>query len=437
MFLEQNPHVDYAALTAAVEQELRRPPGTRVPPAPLHTLRVETAPPGASPAWVQRLGERLQRWPRLHRFAHGCWRKGLAALPALSRRPLLFYSLRWMRWLATLPRLADWVGAHQARLDEAGAALQRQAQTQAQLHDQLRTEAERQDARAAQLQDALAEGLAQAASERARLEARQVLMHETLAALMQETARLKAAPGTPRPASGADGETRPAAPLSATMARFYQDFEDAWRGAPETIRARVAHYLPPVQAARAGTTEAPFADLGCGRGEWLAVLSEAGLVAFGVDSNSAAIERCRAQGLSVAEADLLDWLRRREAASLGGIGALHVVEHLPFETLVDVLDEALRVLRPGGVLILETPDPANLLVATHSFWLDPSHLRPIPADLLAFTVRSRGFADVQVERLHPADEDLRFPPGDAVGDRFNTLLYGPQDYAVIARKAAG
>ena len=117
-----------------------------------------------------------------------------------------------------------------------------------------------------------------------------------------------------------------------------------------------------------------------------------------------------------------------------GRSALHVVEHLPFEVLVRTLDEALRVLRPGGLLILETPDPANIMVATGSFWLDPSHLRPIPADLLAFTVRSRGFEAVEVERLHPVDESLRFTAGHEVGDRLNTLLYGPQDYAVIARK---
>ena len=440
MFIEQNPHIDYAALNAAIDAELKRPPGPLQPPAPLHTAVAETSPAPEAPASAvaSSIGLRLQRWPHIYRLARKVWHGMRSTLTAVRKRPALHYCVRWLRWQLSLPKLADLVAAQAVQADQQRAVLLRLEHTLNQHQTVLQAEIERIDKR-------LGKQLHANAAEHARIEGRVVLLHESMDNLQQawqrfrmETAQLQAT--QLQTANGGVGvgvgvaDTAASPPLSAVMDQFYQDFEDAWRGPQALIRERVAHYLPRVTAAGAGTPDAPLADLGCGRGEWLAVLSEAGLTAFGVDSNATAIARTQALGVTAFEADVGQWMSARAPQSLGAISALHVVEHLPFEVLVRVLDEALRVLRPGGLLILETPDPANIMVATSSFWLDPSHLRPIPADLLAFTVQSRGFEAVEIERLHPVDESLWFAPGHEVGDRLNTLLYGPQDYAVLARK---
>lgn len=434
MFLEQNPHIDYAALKAAVEAELQRPPGRVPPPAPLRTPLANTSPaPGLPQSTVaSSIGARLQRWPRVYGLARKGWHGLLAAMVAIRKRPVLHYCVRWARWQVSLPKLADLLAAQAAQADQQRAVLLRLEHTLTQRQNVLQAEIERMEHR-------LGTHLSANTAEHARIEGQAVLLRESLDNLQQVWQRFKSEAAQVRTA-GTQAKTSTSvssaagAPLSTVMDKFYQDFEDAWRGPQAVIRERVAHYLPRVTAAGAGTPDAPLTDLGCGRGEWLAVLTEAGLTAFGVDSNATAIARTQAQGLTAFEADVGEWMSARASESLGAVSALHVVEHLPFEVLVRTLDEALRVLRPGGLLILETPDPANIMVATSSFWLDPSHLRPIPADLLAFTVRSRGFEAVEIERLHPVDETLWFTAGHEVGDRLNSLLYGPQDYAIIARK---
>lgn len=431
-FVEQNPHIDYAALTAAVAAEAARPPGERPAPAArtLVTGAAVAAPVGGVPG--RGLALRLQRWPRLQQAVLWASQRALRLAVASRQWPPLFFALRWLRWLASLPQLADWVartegeGRRQAGMLESalGSQSRQQAEALAQVQVGLQAGQARMEAR---LQD----GQQQAT---AALQRELALAREELADLRQQLGTALQAGFRAGPAAASGGDL----PLPAPgMAAFYQDFEDAWRGEPATIAARVAHYLPWVKAAAAAQPEAPLVDIGCGRGEWLAVLAEAGLTAFGVDSNEAAVARVRAQGLSAFEAEANGWLAARADGSLGGLSALHVVEHLPFEALVKLLDEALRVLRPGGLLILETPDPANMLVATHSFWLDPTHLRPLPAELLAFTVQTRGFEAVEVERLHGVDAALHFGSGDEVAQRLNALLYGTQDYAVIARKPGG
>lgn len=431
MFVEQNPHIDYRALEAAIEAELKRPPSSPPAPAPLLTPVVETTPAaaGAAAQTANRMARRLQRWPLLYRLARRGWRGLRAAVAGIRKRPAVHYCVRWVRWWVSLPRLADLVAAQAVQLDQQRATLLR-LETQQHLQQQaLQAETGSLEHRHGKVLRAHAATMQQLASQHH-------LLRETIDALNNDwhVVRRMAVQTAPAHATEASGPAPTAQPISAVMDRFYQDFEDAWRGPQAEIRQRVAHYLPRVLDAQAGQPDAPLVDIGSGRGEWLWVLNEAGLAAFGVDSNASAVERTRAQGLTAFEADAGPWLAARPAASLGAVTALHVVEHLPFEALVHLLDHALRALRPGGLLILETPDPANMMVATHSFWLDPSHMRPIPADLLAFTVRSRGFEAVEIERLHPVDRALWFPSGDAVAERLNTLLYGPQDYAVIARK---
>ena len=136
-------------------------------------------------------------------------------------------------------------------------------------------------------------------------------------------------------------------------------------------------------------------DLGCGRGEWLEVLAENGLAARGLDLNRVAVEECAQAGLDVVHADALEHLRAIKSDTLGAIAAFHVIEHLGFGQLIALLDEIQRVLRPDGAVLLETPNPENLIVGACNFWLDPTHVKPLPPELMQFLCETRGFTPVR------------------------------------------
>jgi SAM-dependent methyltransferase len=214
----------------------------------------------------------------------------------------------------------------------------------------------------------------------------------------------------------------------------YLHFEDTFRGSREEIRRRVSIYVPTLKNAGAGSEPSPILDLGCGRGELLEVLGNEGLKAWGVDSNAAAVEQCRALMLDVKKGDLFECLRGIPDGSLGALTALHVVEHLPFPLVLELLDEALRVLRPGGVAIFETPNPLNLLVGASSFYVDPTHRSPVHPHTLHHLLEARGLIGVETLMLHPYPREMLVPEDSEVARRFNQYFYGPQDYAAIGRR---
>ncbi len=214
----------------------------------------------------------------------------------------------------------------------------------------------------------------------------------------------------------------------------YLGFEDAFRGTREEIKKRVSIYLPRLKEGT-GPDRRPILDVGCGRGELLELLRDEGLPASGVDSNRAAIDQCRARGLDASMEDAFEALSRVPDGSLGGLTAIHVVEHLPLALAFKLLDEALRVLRPGGVAIFETPNPQNLLVGACNFYLDPTHRNPIHPQTLHYLVEARGMVGVETLPLHPYSPEKRVPEGDSPMARiFNEYFYGPQDYAVVGRR---
>lgn len=222
--------------------------------------------------------------------------------------------------------------------------------------------------------------------------------------------------------------------LEGLDAAMYVDFEDLFRGTREEIKHRQAVYLPYIAKAPCRKGQYPVLDVGCGRGEFLEILGENGYAAKGVDINPVMVERCRELGLDAEVADGIEFLRNAKAAHYAAVTAFHVVEHLPHESLLALLDEALRVLRPGGLLILETPNPQNLVVGSCNFYTDPTHRNPIPPPLLKFVVEARGFVNPEIKLLHPVPEQAR-PEGAALSAELASLLYGPQDYGVIAWKA--
>jgi O-antigen chain-terminating methyltransferase len=210
---------------------------------------------------------------------------------------------------------------------------------------------------------------------------------------------------------------------------LYAALEDRFRGRRDEIKERFEVYLPYVKK------RAPVVDLGCGRGEWLEILNEAGIEASGVDTNLIQLEQCRARGLNVSEEDVLARLERLDDASVGAITGFHIVEHVPLKTLITLLNETLRVLQPGGVAIFETPNPENVLVGSNYFYMDPTHRHPLPSELLEFLLESRGFAGIEILNLHPW-ESAWIAGESEITKRFNDYFYGPMDYAIVGRKVS-
>ena len=224
-------------------------------------------------------------------------------------------------------------------------------------------------------------------------------------------------------------------PDTGSFDQIYAAFQSDFRGSREEIRLRLEEFVPRLLANGLGASNMPVLDLGCGRGEWLEVLQERGLSGVGVDANQQCVTECRSRGLVVHHSDALRFLRRLPAESQGAITAFHVVEHLAFSHICQLLDECARVLRRGGMLIAETPNPANLIVGSCTFHLDPTHVRPLPADLMRFVMESRGFSKVEIVPLHPFEETMRLPPAGDEAAAINKWLFGPRDYAVIACKS--
>lgn len=213
-------------------------------------------------------------------------------------------------------------------------------------------------------------------------------------------------------------------------ASFYRAFEDRYRGSRELIKDRLRVYLPFLEPL-AAAGPAPALDLGCGRGEWLELLGEAGFAARGVDLDEGMLAACRERGLDVVNGDAIGALRDAPNESLAVVSAFHLVEHISFEQVQELIAQALRALRPGGLLIMETPNPENLVVGTSSFYDDPSHIRPLPPKLLAFAVEFGGFARHSVLRLQE-DSRLHEPAPPRL---FDVLAGASPDYSVIGQKA--
>jgi SAM-dependent methyltransferase len=220
----------------------------------------------------------------------------------------------------------------------------------------------------------------------------------------------------------------------------YVSFEDTFRGARDDIKARAGHYLGTFREAGIGPGEGLVLDLGCGRGEWLEVLSEHGYACRGVDMNGVMVGEARALGLDAVEQDAIAHLRGLDSGSVAAVTSMHLVEHLPYEVLIRLVDEALRVLRPGGVLILETPNPENLTVGSYWFYMDPTHRNPIPPPLLQWVVEARGFENATIDRLTLNRGVLDIQPvGEEVAaasqiNKIVGLLTAAPDYAIVARK---
>lgn len=220
------------------------------------------------------------------------------------------------------------------------------------------------------------------------------------------------------------------------FAEIYTEFIDHFRGTTEDVTTKLAIYLPDVRRL-VGAEGNGVVDVGSGRGEWLTLLRDAGVPAVGVDTNHTFVDAARARGLDVVHGDAVAHLRSLPPDSIDLVTAFHVIEHLAVEEFLALLTAARHALRPGGCVLLETPNPSNLRMAACDFYNDPTHRSPLPPALTEFLVSAAGFADVEVRPMNPSKPP--FQPDDAgVYQRIERLvldaLYGPQDYAVLGYK---
>jgi len=236
-----------------------------------------------------------------------------------------------------------------------------------------------------------------------------------------------------RPA-GAAPATVAAQPAAAALPDYFA-FEARMRGRSEEIRERQRAYVEDFRDAP------PVLDVGCGRGELVGLLREAGIDARGVDADADMVAFARGEGLPVEQADLLAHLEGTADGSLGGIFAGQVVEHLPPPALVRALELAAAKLRPGGLFVAETINPLSPL-ALRYYFSDLTHAQPLVPETLELLARQAGFRETKLRYLNPPEERLRevVLEDDAAREalaanvrRLNDVLFGPLDYALLAR----
>jgi SAM-dependent methyltransferase len=238
----------------------------------------------------------------------------------------------------------------------------------------------------------------------------------------------------------------PAVSRAASESRFdriYVAFEQRFRGSREDIRQRLSYYLPLLRESAVGSEGAAVLDIGCGRGEWLELLRDENISARGVDINVGMAQQCIERGLDVHIGDAIAYLKQLPDNALGALSGFHIIEHISLDLFLELIEQAHRVLQPGGLVIFETPNPENLIVGACNFYIDPTHQRPLPPVLSQFLVESGGFVDVAIHRVNanllpqffeePAEND---PPAlrTAINYLRNVFLCAP-DYSVVGHVA--
>jgi SAM-dependent methyltransferase len=267
----------------------------------------------------------------------------------------------------------------------------------------------------------------------------------TLAARVEtlhaEIDRLRA----PVPVTGLPPAPAVPAGLGTLPSNAYVRFEDRHRGTREDILHRQRAYLDLF------THASPVLDVGCGRGEFLELCRKARIEAQGVDLDAGMVAHCRAAGLAAEQADALATLEALPDGALGGIFCAQVIEHLAPEALIALVRLAHRTLRPGGLLLCETPNPACLTVFSGAFYVDLTHVKPVHPEAARFVLEAAGFQEVELRYVNPVPPEGKLQPLEPFWymrryeeaflsqinenlERLNQLLWGAQDYAVIGRR---
>jgi len=217
-------------------------------------------------------------------------------------------------------------------------------------------------------------------------------------------------------------------PAAAAVPDYFA-FESRMRGSVESIRERQRRYVADFRDA------GPVLDIGCGRGELLTLLREAGVEARGIDADADMVAYARGECLDVEQADVVSYLEGLADRTLGGIFMGQVVEHLPPATLARSLGLAAAKLHPGGVLVAETINPLSP-IALRNYFADLTHAQPLVPETLELLARQAGFGMTEIRFLNEPAERLTEPDDPVIAAnvrRLNELLFAPLDYALVAR----
>jgi O-antigen chain-terminating methyltransferase len=364
-----------------------------------------------------------ETWDPLAPHVFATHRPGLAGRLVVKAKGLLY---------AALKPVAATVLVRQTEFNGAVTRLLTGATHQLQTLEALILKHEELARRHRELQGRHGELLTEVRGLRARLEA------VDRAALPAAALAPPAAAAPPaRPPADADAD---AAPLS------YLAFEEKHRGPAAAIKEKQRAYLRHFAGAPGRVL-----DAGCGRGEFLELLAEAGVAAYGVDLDPEMAARAREKGLSVETGDLLAHLGALPDGSLGGIFAAQVIEHMTTPELVSFVRLAHAKLAPGGSFLAETVNPACLATFAGAFYLDLTHVRPVHPEALRFLLEGSGFREVALEFTSPFPADMKLQELDltpwvhdvdremvrVVNENFgrlNGVIYGFQDFAAVGRR---
>jgi 2-polyprenyl-3-methyl-5-hydroxy-6-metoxy-1,4-benzoquinol methylase len=251
------------------------------------------------------------------------------------------------------------------------------------------------------------------------------LIHDELR-LIRQRAAVAPLPASPTPVSQPLATPGPGAEAAEPSGLDYARFAERFRGSEEYVKTGQKVYLPYFAGRRA------VLDIGCGRGEFLEHLRDAGVPARGIDLSPESVALCRAKGLDAETVDLFAHLASLPEASLDGIFCSQVVEHLDPARLPEMIRLAASRLEPGGLIAIETPNPECLAIFATHFYLDPTHTRPVPHPLLRFYLEESGIGRIELLRLAPAVEFM--PSLASLPADFHQQFFGALDYALIGRK---
>ena len=200
---------------------------------------------------------------------------------------------------------------------------------------------------------------------------------------------------------------------------FYTAFQKAFRGEKDVIKERLRIYLDYIPQA----SSYPVLELGAGRGEFLELLKEHSIPCIGVDVNEDFVNFLKSKGFQIFKEDAITFLKNT-SQTFRAITAFHLVEHLPYKNVPEFIKLCYEHLEEGGVLIVEMPNPW-FIYAFATFYIDPTHIKPIPPETIGFYFHRAGFKNIKFLYLQPYLSSIPQNLSEKV-------FY--QDFAVIGEK---
>ena len=211
---------------------------------------------------------------------------------------------------------------------------------------------------------------------------------------------------------------------------FYTEFENNFRGSREQIINVLSNYDGLIDYILNIDNNPSLLDIGSGRGEWIQKCKAKGFNSIGLELDPKMVDDCKKLNLNIKQGDALSLLDDFAEDSFSIVSAFHVIEHMNHENINELLIQAKRILKPDGLLILETPSIDNIMVSSKSFHIDPTHINPIHPDLLAFMSKRNGFEKLKYYFINGGP--LQNSEADSLTRIFNGVA---QDLVLIASKS--